>query len=169
MPNPREDIVQDVSHFRRSAFFLTSFVSAQETDGGKAIFELRRKQLGIQLKKCIVKVNGNWVQTSFMDGTNGVYRYEYHEEGVGHSNYSHSASLIQGWWSVLYENWIFDVYKDILTGFPWPQNDTNPYWDIMTVREQNPYFDADTAWEKDWYECVVKCAVQLGCYKKGHN
>lgn len=161
-PNPREDIVSDVSHFRRTAFFLTSYESAQESNERMEIFEKRKEQLGVQLKKCIVKVDGNWVQTSFMDGTNGVYRYSYHVEGVGHSNYSHSASLIHGWWAALYQDWIFDVYNDILSGFPWPQNETNPYWDIMTVREQNPYFDADTGWEKGWYECVVKCAVQLG-------
>lgn len=160
-PNPREDIVSDVSHFRRNAFFLTSHLSAQESDDGKAIFRRRLKQLGAQLRKCIVKVDGNWVQTSFMDGTNGVYRYEYHEEGVGHSNYSHSASLVQGWWAVLDESWLFDVYKDILEGFPWTQDVTNPYWDIITVREQNPYFDCDTAWEKGWYDFVVKCAVQI--------
>ena len=161
-PNPREDIVSDVSHFRRNAFFLTSFESAQSTRKRMEIFRQRRKQLGVQLKKCIVKVDGNWVQTSFMDGTNGVYRYSYHEKGVGHSNYSHSTSLIQGWWAALYEDWIFLVYKDILSGFPWPKDNSNPYLDIMTIREQNPYFDADTAWDNGWYECVVKCAVQIG-------
>lgn len=161
-PKPRADIVSDVSHFRRTAFFLTSYESAQDTEECIEIFEKRKKQLGVQLKKCLVKVGGNWVQTSFMDGTNGVYRYSYHEEGVGHSNYSHSASLIHGWWVVLYQGWIFEVYRDILSGFPWPQDETNPYWDIMTVRDQNPYFDADTGWEKGWYECVVKCAVQIG-------
>ncbi len=164
-PNPREDIVSDVSHFRRMAFFFNSYESAQDSlNGGGKIFVKRRQQLGEQLKKCIVKNDGNWVQTSFMDGTNGVYRNSYHKEGVGHSNYSHSSSLIQGWWALLYQEWIFDVYKEILSGFPWPLDNTNPYWDIMTVREQNPYFDADTAWEKGWYECVVKCAAQLGDY-----
>ena len=34
-PNPREDIAWDVSHFRRLAFFLNSYESAQETDEEK--------------------------------------------------------------------------------------------------------------------------------------
>ena len=159
---PREDITWDVSHFRRMAAFLNSYESAAETEEEKNLYRLRRDQLSNQLKKCFVNQNGSWVSTSFMDGTNGVFRYEYHEEGVGLTGYEHSSSIISGWWVLLNQKWIDDVYKDILEGFPYPCDETNPYLDRTTVREQNVYFDSDTAWDNGAYECVVKCAVQLG-------
>lgn len=78
-----DDAVGDASHFSRMPLFLLSYERAQEDEVGKAVFQERRQQLANQLFHYVLKwQDGYWLTTTFMDGTNGVYRYSYHEDGL---------------------------------------------------------------------------------------
>lgn len=161
-PKPREDIVEDSSHFHRMPLWLRSFLSAQADGDRQALFFLRQQQLANQMVNCVLqKVDGQWLCTTFMDGTNGVYRYEYHEKGVGHAGYDLSGTFLLGWWSLLDDGRITERYQEILECFPMKGDRSNPYFDHATVREQNPFFDADTAFDNGMFECMTACAAAL--------
>lgn len=38
---------------------------------------------------------------------------------------------------------------------------SNLYFDYATVREQNPFFDDDTAFDNGMMECMVACASKI--------
>ena len=159
---PREDIVGDSSHHARFALWLTSFQQAQEYQEQYDLFQLRREQLANQLVNyVIVYENGVPLATTFMDGTCGVYRYSYNAEGVGHQGYSCSGTLMLGWWSFLDDIRITQIYRDILAQFPISAGMDNPYFDYATTREQNPFFDMDTAFDNGMMKCLVALATKL--------
>lgn len=161
-PMLREDVPSDSSHSHRLPLFLRSYQSAQTDQTGWDLFALRREQLANQMVNYVLKnVDGHWLTTTFMDGTNGVYRYSYHEEGVGLEGYDLSGTFLLGWWSLLEDSRITAVYQDILGTFPMEGNRSNPYFDHATVREQNPYFDMDTAFDKGMFECIAACAGKI--------
>ena len=161
-PKLREDVPSDSSHSLRLPLLLRSYQSAQTTQDRWDLFELREEQLANQMVNYVLKyVDGHWLTTTFMDGTNGVYRYSYHEDGVGLEGYDLSGTFLLGWWVLLNDDRITVVYQDILETFPMEGNISNPYFDHATIREQNPFFDMDTAFENGMFECIVTCASKL--------
>lgn len=130
--NPLEDVAWDTSHFSRMPLLLNSFMSAQEDLESSELFERRKVQLGRQIESVVIQKNKNgyWVATMYMDGRNGVFRYD-EETGRGVVGYDMSVTMLYGWWSA------------------------------YTIRDQNPYFDADYAWDNGMYEILVKCAATL--------
>lgn len=162
-PKIREDIVEDSSHFSRQALWLTSFQQAQEYQEQYDLFQTRRKQLANQFVNYVIHyVDGMPLATTFMDGTCGVYRYSYDTEGIGLQGYSLSGTLMLGWWAFLEDSRIERIYCDILSQFPMCAGMENPYFDYATVREQNPFFDMDTAFDNGMMECMVMLASKLG-------
>lgn len=161
-PKLREDVAADSSHSLRFPLWLRSFLSAQTNGDRQALFFLRQKQLANQMVNYVLqKVDGQWLCTTFMDGTNGVYRYEYGKKGVGLAGYDLSGTFLIGWWSLLGDERITARYQDILKTFPMKGAPSNPYFDHATVREQNPFFDMDTAFDSGMFECMTACAAKL--------
>lgn len=160
-PLMREDIVSDSSHFMRQALWLTSFQQAQDYQEQYDLFQTRREQLANQLVNYVINyMDGIPLATTFMDGTCGVYRYSYNSGGIGHQGYSLSGTLLLGWWSFLDDARITQVYEDILTQFPMSAGMDNPYFDYATTREQNPFFDMDTAFDNGMMECIVMLSTK---------
>lgn len=161
-PKPREDIAEDSSHSMTLPLLLRSWQSAQPNQTRWDLFSLRREQLANQMVNYVLKnVDGKWLCTTFMDGTNGVYRYAYHEDGVGLAGWDLSEGVLLGWWSMLADSRITACYQDILNDFPMKGDRSNPYFDHATVREQNPFFDTSTAFDTGMYECIVACAAKI--------
>lgn len=157
----RDDVPWDTSHFTRWPLYLNSYMSAQTKQDGWELFALRKEQLANQMIHYVLKnVDGHWLTTTFMDGTNGVYRYN-EETGLGLQGYGLSGTFLLGWWSMLEDSRMTAVYQDILKTFPMEGNPENPYFDVATTREQNPFFDMDTAFENGMFECIVTCASKL--------
>lgn len=156
-PKPRRDATWDSSHFMRMAACIINWRNAQPTQERYALIEMRRAQLATQFANRICKkINGYWLATTFIDGTNGVYRK--------YSGYENSAHILIGWWSLLGDIRIRQIYTEILQEFPLEANrDTNPYFDFATIRDQNPFYDADTGYDLGMYQCMVMCASKLPC------
>lgn len=167
-PSPRDDIAADSSHSHRTPLFLRSFQSAQSTVETWELFTLRRQELANQMVNYVLKnVNGYWLTTTFMDGTNGVYRYSYSVEGVGLSGYELSSTLLVGWWSMLMDSRITSVYQDtldMLRAVPLKWDESNPYFNSTIVQDQNPFFAADAAFENGMMEVLVLCASKIYPY-----
>lgn len=162
-PKLREDVVSDSSHASRLALWLISFQQAQAYQEQYDLFQLRREQLANQLVNYVIRyVDGRPLATTFTDGTFGVYRYSYNTEGIGQQGYSLSSMLLLGWWSLLDDGRITQIYEDILAQFPMSAGMDNPYYDYGTTREQNSFFDADTAFDNGMMECLVTLATKFG-------
>lgn len=99
--------------------------------------------------------------TTFMDGTCGVYRYSYNEEGVGYDKYEMSSTLLIGWWALLCDTRITEMYRSLLDRFPLPEGEENPYFSDVTIREQNPMFDAKNCYSNGMIECMVTLASKF--------
>ena len=108
----------------------------------------------------IKKSDGYYVTTTFMDGTNGVYRYDYSQEGVGLQGYDVSYRLLQGWWIFLRDDRVTNMYEEILNMFPINDVKETPYFDPVTIQEQNIYFDQDTSFENGFMEIIIMLAVR---------
>ena len=159
-PSTRDNIVSDSSHFARQALWLTSFQQAQEYREQYNLFQIRRKQLANQFINYVIHyVDGMPLATTFMDGTFGVYRYS---DGVGYQGYSLSTTLLMGWWSFLDDARVCNVYKNILSLFPMTATLSNPYYDYMTTRERNPFFDMASVFDCGMLECIVALATKWG-------
>ena len=160
-PNIVEGIAKDTSHFMRVPLMLRSYQAVQPDVQRTALFQLRREQLSNQMMNHVLQQqNGMWVVTNYLDGNNGVYRYR-EETGLGYEGYQVSGTLVVGWWSLLQDERITEIYKEIRTYFPLSANEQNPYFDPATTRQQNPFFDANTAYELGTFECIVTCASKL--------
>lgn len=163
-PKIREDIVSDTSHFRRMPLWLRSFRDAQDSAEGYSLMQKRIEQLGNLFAEKVLRLEaGYWVTTTFIDGTNGVFRYNYHGDGSLIEGYDQSGgALFLGYWIMLNNERIRDVYAAILERLPLPADSTNPYYDDgITVREQNPIMDKDNLWGNGLMTTIVKCNLMM--------
>lgn len=161
-PMQREDVVADSSHFRRMPLWLISFRDVQADDG---LLQKRMDQLGkLFSEKVLKRKDGYWVTTTFIDGTNGVFRYDYHNDGNSIEGYDQSGgTLFLGYWIMLGNDKIKEAYFDILDKLPLPANPGNPYYDHgITVREQNPIMDKNAVWDNGLMEVLVRCICAVG-------
>ena len=136
------NIVDDVSHFSRMPLFLISFRDSQKSIDNYLYFDALRTGLAEQFinkvlfmpdeEKPYVRV------TNYMDGKNGVYRYSYHEEGVGYEKWNLSGSFLNGWWTFLNDERIRSAYSILCTEIPFEKNEKKFYTSGVTVRELNP-------------------------------
>lgn len=133
-PAPIRDISADSSHTLRFPLWLTSLMRAYPPDSADyRYYEGLRSGLEKQLfNKVLVKPSESFPcyrMTNFMDGTNGVYRWNYASvgEGSGFGPYGLSSSLLQGWWALLGTDRIRAVYRDAAASFPWPKQCVEVY------------------------------------------
>jgi hypothetical protein len=91
-----------------------------------------------------------------MNGDNGIFRWEYNEEGSGYLPYQQSKSLLFGFWSFLLNDTIKLVYLDLAEQFPLDNIGKEIYQDPVTIRKQNSIY---TSWEM--YEILCKLAAKL--------
>ena len=164
-PKQRDDIVTDSSHFRRMPLWLLSYRDAQEDEGSVELFNQRISQLGKLLaEKVFRQNNGYWVTTTFIDGTNGVYRYDYHNDGNSIEGYDQAGgTLFLGYWIMLNNEKVRTVYHDIEAYLPLTADSSNPYHDEgITVREQHPIMDKDATWSNGMSETLIECICRIG-------
>lgn len=114
--------------------------------------------LAEQLMRFVIKGPNQdrlYLLTNFMDGHNGVYSYN-SDMGNGVDTYQASLSLLFGWWSLLPDKRISDVYAS--TQKLLENMDTIPdvYADSLTTRERNPDMVS-----MDWYQIIQYCVVDL--------
>jgi len=127
-PAPVPGIAEDASHSLRFPLWLTSLMGAYPPKSeGSQFFEELRSGLEKQFfNKVLVRPSKNFPcyrMNNFMDGNNGVYRYNYESlgPGRGYGPYELSGSMLYGWWAFLGTDRILGVYRDMAASFPWPK------------------------------------------------
>jgi hypothetical protein len=165
-PAPVRDIAMDSSHSLRFPLWLTSQMRAYSKGSeGYQYFEELREGLDKQFfNKVLVKPASNYPcyrLNNFMDGSNGVYRWNYASLGTGrgYGPYQNSAALVLGWWDFLGTDRIRAVYQDMAAEFPWPKQCIQAY---LGPAPANGYaessFDPNSPSMRIWHLLVMLAA-----------
>lgn len=113
---PKKNIVTDSSHFMRMPILLWSFQGAFPQNS-KEYLQFKSYRLGLEKQffdKVIVRKNNKILMNNFMDGSNGVFRWEYPSlgKGKGYGPYDLTPTLGMGWWALLPGTRVQPLYKE---------------------------------------------------------
>lgn len=149
-----KDITEDTSHYSRMPLWLRSFQRAQDSiEGGvPEYYDSLIEGLGkTVMKNMLVRPDDTceyYRLNNYSNGVNGLYRYGYHEDGVGYGPYGVSSTFLLGWYSFCGNEEISKAYAYTAEKFPLDERGKEIYTDPVTVREQNPVFLMDNY--KQW-------------------
>lgn len=126
-PKLVENIAWDTSHSHRFPLWLTSLANAYDSNSEEHDFYKKVKNgLEIQFYETVLKEPTKefpaYRTTNFMDGRNGVYRWNYSSlgKGTGYGPYELSGTFTIGWWTFLGTDRIKKVYEEMTNFFPLP-------------------------------------------------
>jgi hypothetical protein len=167
-PSPINDIAMDTSHSHRFPLWLTSLSRAYgEGEEQKNFYEKLKMGLEEQFYKYVlVHPTTNFLSyrtTNFMDGRNGVYRWNYKTQGVnnGYGPYELSGTLTLGWWTFLESERIKLMYREISELFPLPENIINLYVGPGTTRERHPLILSPGRYQNGMIEIITRLAGKV--------
>jgi hypothetical protein len=165
---PLRGIAEDSSHSMRFAAWLTSFMLAYAPGSEEYLFYSHLRD-GLEKQffdKVLVRPSTDqpcYLLNNFMDGSNGVYRWNYASlgNGVGYGANQLSSSLLLGWWSLLGTQRTRDLYADLARQFPWPKECIDLYLG-PTPTHSHPAsaFDPQSPSMRLWH-VVVQLASEL--------
>jgi hypothetical protein len=125
-PAPVRGIGEDSSHSLRLPLWLTSFMQAYPVNSEEYHFyQNLLKGLEEQFyNKVLVQPTAGlpcFLTNNFMDGSNGVYRWNYGSFGKdnGYGPYQTSGAFLLGWAAFLNTDRIRAVYREVAAQFPW--------------------------------------------------
>jgi hypothetical protein len=117
--------VDDASHAHRYPLMLRSMAESQpEGSQGRAFYNRLLRGLERQFFTRIAAPPSDsfpgWRIRNYMDGENGMYRWQYATIGPnnGYGPYQVSGALLQGWWTFLPGPRTTELYRDIVKQFP---------------------------------------------------
>ncbi|MBN2546605.1 MAG: hypothetical protein JXB50_12465, partial [Spirochaetes bacterium] len=97
------DIAEDTAHSHRWPWWLKSFLDSWiDNENNYNYYKSLLKRLSNQIVEKVFFIDGEKVLlNNFMDGTNGWYRVNYMDSGIGYGPYTLSHSAIYGSWLIL--------------------------------------------------------------------
>ncbi len=117
-PAPVLEISEDVSHSVRFPAWLLSLLKSPLCDpsGFSTLSSIRESLARQMLSHALVPPTeevGLWRTNNFLDGSNGVYRYNYPTQGIGggYGPYELSGTFYLGWWALLDTPEIRAIYR----------------------------------------------------------
>lgn len=169
-PLPVPGIASDSSHSHRFPLWLTNLAGAYPPGSNERRFYNHLKE-GLEkqfFNKVLVpptKDFPGYRMRNFMDGGNGVYRWEYATAGqdAGYGPYELSGTLLLGWWFFLDTSRIRHVYQDLAESFPLPPEVMDLYEGPGTSRKRHPLV---SDFNSGLYELISSVAEKLN-YTKG--
>lgn len=143
-PIPVRNIAVDSSHSHRFPLWLRSLSNAYPKNSTEQVY-YENLQNGLEkqfFNKVLVQPTkdfSGYRMNNFMDGSNGVYRWNYATQGTGngYGPYELSGTLIEGWWGFLGGEGISKVYRDLSEAFPLDKSVINVYVGPNTTRERH--------------------------------
>ena len=120
-----KDIATDVSHSHRLPLILLSLQEAELPGSARYNYYLKlRRGLAKQFFDVVLVPPNHQIPfyrtLNFMDGRNGVYRYQYGKMGAGKGYGAHalSGTLLLGWWAFLPDDRARGLYQNLQENFP---------------------------------------------------
>lgn len=140
---PVEGIAGDTSHAHRLSRWLRSLEHVPGDEDRSSYYAEVRSRLNTQfMNKVLVPPVQDFPAyrtTNFLDGNNGVYRWEYSTqgEGNGYGPYELSGTLSLGWWTFLASEESRELYAAMSASFPLPSEVVDLYVGPNTTRERH--------------------------------
>lgn len=167
-PHPVVNIATDSSHFHRFPLFVNDFISTYKKEPEKKEFFIKvQKGLKKQfLENVLVNPSEEFKGyrlNNYMDGHNGVYRWNYATQGPdnGYGPYELSGTFFLGWWSFLEADEIKMAYKFMAEQFPLEKKLINTYVGPNTTRERNKYVRLPDYFENGFAEIICRLIVDM--------
>ena len=167
-PKPVPGLSWDSSHSHRLPAMLDAFLPGDDDPEIRDEVQRMRDGLARQLvDHCLVQPDDEFRSirlTNYMDGHNGLYRWNYptQGEGNGYRAYELSGTFLLGWWSLLGNDDIRTAYQLVADCYPLAQEEIDLYVGPNTTRERNPLFTLPDAYlPGGMMETCVKSALLL--------
>jgi len=159
-PAPVRNLSLDSSHSLRYPLWLNSQIDAYpEGSEQRAYYAKLKNGLNTQFfSKVVVPPDDHspcYRMNNFLDGSNGVYRYNYASlgQGKGYGPYGLSSALLVGWWAFLETPQSRDLYQGLDKSFPWPHECIDLY--LGPARDHpDALFDPDAPGMRMWHFLV---------------
>lgn len=172
VPSVQKDTTWDTSHFARVPVFLQIIRRANKENDKKVLYYeklihgLKRQFMEKVVVKPTEKEN-YYKTTNYMDGRNGLYRYNYKGRGTVYLPYELSGTMMLGWWSFLGYG-MQDIYYDMYTKFPL-SNDAIELYSVPTnisggkniTRVKGSYIAWPNYFENGFAELICLLASKL--------
>lgn len=165
-PSKQENTTWDTSHFARVPVFLQIIKKANQDDKEKVEYYNRLiKGLKEQFLENVLiepdEENPYYRTTNYMDGRNGLYRYNYTtQKDTAYLPYQLSGTITLGWWCFLGEDMNL-TYKKIYKTFPLGEKALETYVGPNTTRERNEYVSWPNYFENGFAELICLLASKL--------
>lgn len=148
-PRGRHDIAEDSSHSHRTALWLVSLEQAYApgTEERKYYAKLRSGLARQFVNKVLVMPSEEFDGVrlrNYLDGSNGVYRWEYKNlggAGRGYRPYGLSFVFMLGWWTFLDVDKVREAYAVQATKFPLSDRLLMTYYAELTDDEKKALLD----------------------------
>lgn len=118
-------IAMDISHSHRLPLILLSLQGAELPGSERFSYYLKLRQgLAKQFFEVVLVPPSSeflfYRTSNFIDGRNGVFRYQYGKmaEGKGYGAHALSGTLLLGWWTFLPDDKTRGLYQNLLENFP---------------------------------------------------
>lgn len=161
-------VAMDTSHSHRFPLWLKSLAEAYSPGSNEGEYYNRlREGLTKQFTdKALVEPSDEvpyYRTTNFMDGTNGVYRWNYSTQGSnnGYGPYELSGTMLLGWWTFLPGDYINNVYKDISRQFPLSDDVIQLYVGPGTSRERHHLIEGSAPYVNGYLELISILAENI--------
>lgn len=168
-PVPRANVAVDSSHSSRWVLWLRSLRDANPSASQLyGWYDSVLHRLGNQFaEKVLVPPDSEapfWRMTNFMDGWNGLYRWNYATMSAddGYGPYELSGSLIVLWWGLLPDKRVTTAFCEIAKEFPLSEEAIRLYVGPNTTRERNPLVKWPDYFTNGFAELNVRLACSLG-------
>jgi hypothetical protein len=145
LPKIVSQIGFDVSHFSQMPGFLETLIAYFSFDPlEKSFFTRLSKGLADQFLYSVVKRPQKSSELyrfkNYMDGTNGLYRYNYYGIGTAHGPYQNPKHIFYGWWKLLKNNEIDHIYQQIAFNFDAYFNHIDYRLDDRDINDSKAYY-----------------------------
>lgn len=143
-PRPIKGIATDTSHSHRFARWLLSLRDAGGSSKRTAGHQKALQGLEFQLTRKVLQAPSQafpygYRTTNYMDGHNGIFRWEYETQGEerGYRPYQLSGTFLFGWWVFLHSAPIYAAYSDAARYFPLANDAVGLYTGPNTTRKRH--------------------------------
>jgi len=162
-PKTISDIAIDSSHSHRMPLWLLSFADS-DTENSDFYKGLLAEMKNTFENKVFEQKNDNGykylLMNNFMDGNNGVYRYNYETQGdgSGYEGFQLSGTLFIGYYSFLNSDLYRDSLRSMSNSFPLKQKVLDFYVGPNTSRFRHPKFEWPAYFENGFAELYARIA-----------
>lgn len=149
-PKTIEKLGWDTSHFSMFPSMLNALIKAFENNSSakNSLINIRNKLSDNFYSNIIHWINGNPFTVNYMDGSNGLYRYN-PSTNDAYLPFETSGTILFGQWAYLKSNIDSKFYKDLFDCFPLPASTIKTYQSLFLRENRININQVEALYEKE--------------------